>query len=61
MRGSEHMVHEAQNPAPDLGELRDQLSALLGSIERGDLPAEVDQVAYLRGALAAVEVMAVNP
>jgi hypothetical protein len=36
-------------------ELRGQILAVISTITDGDLPAELDQIAFLRGAVAALE------
>lgn len=41
-----------------LTELAEQLRAVLAEVESGDLAAETDQVAFLRGVLATAEVLA---
>ncbi|MDQ2706850.1 MAG: hypothetical protein M3Z25_04110 [Actinomycetota bacterium] len=48
-------------PGPDVRGTAERLRAVLAAIEAGDLPAEVDQVAYLRGAVAALEQVAEQP
>lgn len=40
---------------PELAEVAEHLRRLLAAIETGELPAEADQVAWLRGAVAALE------
>jgi len=42
----------------EAGELAAQLRAVLELVELGDLPAEVDQVGFLRGAIAMAVVLA---
>jgi hypothetical protein len=39
----------------DVDKLLEQLRAVLAGVEAGEPPAEHDQVAYLRGAAAALE------
>lgn len=41
----------------ELVELRAQLCAIVAAIESGDLPAEVDQVEQLRGAVSVLSVL----
>lgn len=42
----------------ELADLADRLRAIVALVESGGLPAEADQVEQLRGALAAVQVLA---
>lgn len=41
----------------DLVQVAEQLLGLLAAVDAGVLQAEVDQIAWLRGALAAIELM----